>query len=145
MCVCVCVCVCVLCVFFGVRLSMSVACVPVCLCACVSVCLCIFVCVCVSECVKSQTFWCREALTPNVRDEQGKTAVPHEAGQDRGATRCWQLAAYVSIIRQHTAAYVSIIRQHTSAYVGCLKLRLPTSEREGEREREYSLTHSLSL
>jgi hypothetical protein len=48
-----------------------------CLCACVSV-YC-STCVCVSVCVKNQTFWCREALTPNFRCEQGKTAVPDDA------------------------------------------------------------------
>jgi hypothetical protein len=36
-------------------------------------------CVCVSVCVKNQIFWCREALTPNFRCEQGKTAVPDDA------------------------------------------------------------------
>ena len=36
-------------------------------------------CVCVSVCVKNQTFWCREALTPNFRCEQGKTVVPDDA------------------------------------------------------------------
>ena len=50
--------------------------VSVCLCACVSVYF--SMCVCVSVCVKSQTFWYREALTPNVRCE---------AGQDRGDRR----------------------------------------------------------
>jgi hypothetical protein len=48
-----------------------------CLCACVSV-YC-STCVCVSVCVKNQIFWCREALTPNFRCEQGKTAVPDDA------------------------------------------------------------------
>jgi hypothetical protein len=36
-------------------------------------------CVCVSVRVNNQTFWCREALTPNFRCEQGKTAVPDDA------------------------------------------------------------------
>ena len=36
-------------------------------------------CLCVSVCVKNQTFWCREALTPDVRCEHGKTAVPDDA------------------------------------------------------------------
>ena len=42
-------------------------------------CVVVWLCVCVSVCVKNQTFSCREALTPNFRCEQGKTAVPDDA------------------------------------------------------------------
>ncbi len=37
----------------------------------------LYLCLCVDVCLRA--CWCREALTPNVRGEQGKTAVPDDA------------------------------------------------------------------
>ena len=63
--------------------SVSVLRVDVCLraCVCVSGCMCVCVLqyVCMCFCVQNQTFSCREALTPNFRCEQGKTAEPDDA------------------------------------------------------------------
>jgi hypothetical protein len=79
-----CVCVCVMSGPLSVSVCLCVAvCLRACVCAYLSVWACVSVyfcmCVCVSVCEKNQPFWCREALTPNLRCEQVKTAVPDNA------------------------------------------------------------------